>query len=149
VAKQESTKDVAVTAPTDDMYRDIKSLQDALTLARETYGEPQDVSEVLGNGFNVLPTADKGRLVGVPFLIMEWRFYQGDQGEAVALMLVTEQGEKLIVNDGSTGIREQLKSLPRKPVIVRRGLVCSDYDYTNPATGEVSRATTYYLSTSK
>lgn len=108
----------------------------------------------LGNGFSVLATKNKGQLVDVPFIIVDWRFNNGDQGEFVTLMLVTKDGRKLILNDGSTGVYEQMKGLTKKlnggraAVMCEKGLNRSDYTVTikdKDGNDKESDATTYYL----
>lgn len=139
----------------DQTLAEIRSFDDALRQAEAT-GELENYSDY-GTGFVVLPTAEKNRLVGVPFVILEWRFTNGDNGLFVSCAIVTKNGEKLIVNDGSTGIRDQLVKIteqrkakgrtePQKSLIVERGLTESRYEYPDPKTGEMRPAVTYYLS---
>ena len=116
-----------------------------------------DLSAVLGSGFTVLPTDDKFRLLNSELIIVEWHFAVGDNGEFVSLAVVTKDGQKLIVNDGSTGIRDQVKDLEARgifpPVLVSRGLRVSEYYYDPNDSDKKSRtqvegyrkATTYYL----
>ena len=90
-------------------------------------------------------------------IIVEWHFAVGDNGEFVSLAVVTKDGQKLIVNDGSTGIRDQVKDLEARgifpPVLVSRGLRVSEYYYDPNDSDKKSRtqvegyrkATTYYL----
>ena len=150
-----TTQEVASRELTDDALRSIGSIEDAIKLAAEVnHTAPVVISDVLGNGFEVLPNDQKHKLVDEPFVIVDWRFYQGDKGPGlvVALMVVTRDGRKLIINDGSTGIRQQVESLDKagaRPPILVKGLTRSDYDFADPQTGEVKRATTYYLSTSR
>lgn len=135
----------------------------AVTTPREAIenllgGHVVDLSEELGSGFTVLDTNDKGQLVGKAFLILEWRFSVGDNGEFASATIMTEDGKKLIVNDGSTGIRDQLHDLENRGIVrgvlVRKGLRVSEYYYdpANPAdksrdkvAPDWKRAVTYYL----
>ncbi len=161
----------------DDELANVASFQDAMNLVNERFGgEIIDVAQELGTGFSVLD--DKARLIGVPFIILEARESEGDYtrngepGTFVSLTLVCDDrkgGGKFIVNDGGTGIRDQLlsywKNNPDKcgttaegmhystvPFLVRNGLSRSSY-YRDPKTGDVSRkqqdgyepAETYYL----
>jgi len=146
---------VAPRELTNDVLRGITTADEAMRLIAEiNQSAPIQIGEVLGNGFEVLPNERKNQLESEPFVIIDWRFYKGEKGPGmvVALMIVTKAGRKLIINDGSTGIRDQVteldKSGVRAPVVVPNGLKSSNYDYTNPDTGEVSRATTFYLDTS-
>lgn len=144
------TSEVAVRRFDDDTLRSIRSFDDALAAARAVDGDILDVADSeLSTGFAVLDTNGKARLVGVPFIVLDWRFANGEKGEFVSLSIVTKHNEKLIVNDGSTGIRDQMKRLGQPRTLgVRHGLRVSEYDYTDQATGEISRAKTYYLDTS-
>lgn len=149
----------------DDDLRSFQTLSEAfgsLGVAVEDY------SESYGSGFTVLDSDDKNRLVKVPFGILEWRFNDGDQGEFVSAVLMTEDGAKYVINDGSTGIYEQLKKVTadRKErgaddyaathaLLVKKGLRRSDYD-TDASGKPVEKGadpsmvkgsgTTYYLS---
>ena len=140
----------------DDVLASISTFQDALD-ATATFGGVEDFS-LYGSGFDVLPTADKARLVGVPFVILSWKFSEGDNGEFVSAEIVTRANEKLIINDGSTGIRAQLKRVAlsrlergaddassRANLLVSKGLTVSRYQYADDKTGELRSAETYYL----
>ena len=107
-----------------------------------------------GNGFTVLDTKDKKQLEGVPFIIVEWRNNMGDNGEFVSMAIVTKDGRKLIVNDGSLGIRDQLKSVqqrreaegkpnPQTGLLCERGL--KGASYTTTINGQEIKATTYRI----
>ena len=104
---------------TDDSLREIQTFDQAMSLVAEYTGGVIESIDDYGNGFEVLPTADKPRLKGVPFMILEWRFAEGKEGEMVTAMIVTEQGEKLILNDGSTGVKDQLKRITAKRIADR------------------------------
>lgn len=140
------TNDVATRRFTDDQLRSITNPQDALKLAASIDGPVSDLSSVLGTGFRVLD--DKSKLLGVPFLILDWRFNEGDAGEFVSIMLMTET-HKFIINDGSSGIFAQLRNIPVRSYMVNGGLRVSRYkvEITDPKTGEVRQkdAETYYL----
>lgn len=90
--------------------RGIQSFDDAVALVKEKMGAEAvaEGADVLGNGFTVLPTSQKGKLVDTRFVILWVDFNQGDQGPFVSFGVVTEDGRKFIVNDGSTGIYKQL-----------------------------------------
>lgn len=150
-----NSTDVAVRRLGEDELRAIRSFDDARALAHAVDGDVVDIADSpLSTGFAVLATDAKARLVGVPFIILDWRFANGDNGEFVSLVVVTKSNEKLIVNDGSTGIRDQMKRLGATPraIGVRHGLRVSEYDYEDmdKSTGEITikRAKTYYLDTS-
>lgn len=139
--------------PTEEELRAINSVEDALSL----FDTPAtDISDVLGTGFEVISSEEKSRLVGTAFVIIGHTISNGDQGEFSSIQIVTKTGEKLVVNDGSTGIHAQLARLEKAkphgawlPMVVNRGLRSSNYTYTDPKTGKESPATTYYLNTSR
>lgn len=153
-----TTNQVATRARlTNEQLRNISSANDVLALYQELGQEATDLSEALGSGFEVLPTKEKARLVGVPFIIVEWHFSEGDRGEFVSLTIVTKHNEKLILNDGSSGILAQVHDLESRgiaaPVVVKKGLRASVY-YFDPANPEEKsrdavegwdRAETFYL----
>jgi hypothetical protein len=136
---------------TDDQLSEISSFGDALALVRENVGEENvhSADEVLGNGFRLLDNKDL--LLEVPMLLVKWDFHNGDHGEFVTIHLVTEDNRKYVVNDGSSGIRDQLMQLTSKtntygPLLVKKGLRRSDYKYDDNGTEKDAR--TYYLDTS-
>ena len=129
----------------------------------------------LGEGFTVISSADKKKLVGLPFFILGWRRNaNGRNGEFVSVKILTRTDERVIFNDGSTGINKQLSDMekddamefstnergefvPAKPIICRKGLRVSEYDVedesgnkiTDPATGKVMTGRTFYIDTTK
>lgn len=154
-----AASEVTIRGPqfTDEELLGIDSFDKAIALASEVLGAEEIVSadEELGNGFAILPTDQKHRLCGVPLFFLTWSFHEGEQGEFVSIMVVarSQQGtEKWVVNDGSTGICKQLRQYTEKTnkkggLLVKHGLVRSDYEYEAPD-GSKKPATTYYLDTS-
>ncbi len=153
------TTDVARTQRFDD--NDLRSLQswaDVSALISREGLEVVAADQVLGNGFALLTSDEKATLVGVPMILLDWRFNTGDMGTFVSIMAAVKSGDtmrKVIINDGSTGICAQLETLYNRgivgPLLVKNGLVRSDYDYedTDKNGKKVMRpATTYYLSES-
>lgn len=131
---------------------EITSFEDALKLAREQYGEAAVVAaaDVLGDGFKLLDNKDQ--LIEVPFLALAWDFHQGDHGEFVSVKVVTRDGLKFVMNDGSTGIRDQLMQYSAEKnqyggLFCMKGLRRSDYMHTDED-GKESAAKTYYIDTS-
>lgn len=112
--------------------------------------------EDYGTGFKVV---DKDTLIGVEMILLEWRFSVGDYGKFASVAAITKHGEKVIFNDGSTGIREQLEMVtaqrndkghptPQAALYVENGLTRSDYKAMLPdKSGELvpTPASTYYL----
>lgn len=127
----------------------IESFTDAVEIARETYGNLLHAADVLGNGFTLVD--NKENLIGVPFIVLTWRKAHGDHGDYVAAYVVTEDGRKCVITDGSTGIAAQLLTLQERTgvnggILVRKGLRKSTYPHpTEPD----KTATTFYLDTSK
>jgi hypothetical protein len=118
--------------------------------ALENAGVAVIASNVLfGDGSEFIQ--DKSRLVGTPFLVLDWRFIIDEETkrEYVNVLVMNPQGAKARFNDGSTGVYQQLKQVTEQAGIVaiecRLGLRKSDYTYTNDK-GETSKAVTYYLS---
>ena len=141
----------------DATLRDIGSFQDALALLALNEIDAESIEEY-GTGFTVLKTADKARLVGVPLILIEWTFNKSSYGEApfVSLMAVTKSSEKVIINDGSTGIAKQLLDItnervsrghrhPQMGLAVPNGLSVSEYKWVDPSDGKEKPATTFYL----
>jgi hypothetical protein len=90
---------------------------------------------------------DKGRLVGVPLLIVKWNFHPGKGGDFVSLWILTQTGERYIVNDGSTGIKEQLQTYTAETgrnAMLRADRGFSRSDYVHPEHGP---STTFYIDT--
>ena len=122
-----------------------------------------------GPGLTVV--TDKNALIGVPLMILDYRFNEGDSGPFVSAVAVvrtpiTISGDvvsKIVINDGSTGIYSQLRSIEAervadgtdviRPLYCEHGLRRSDYDrkdesgnvIMNDKTGKPERATTFYL----
>lgn len=151
-AKNTAGKDVAKKGPSSNQLADITSFDDALKLAQSLYGETNVVaaSDVIGDGFKLLENKDQ--LIEVPFLALSWDFHQGDHGEFASVKVVTRDGQKYVVNDGSTGIRDQLMQFTADTnryggLFCMKGLRRSDYTYTDDK-GEEKAARTYYLDTS-
>jgi hypothetical protein len=151
----------------DDTLRGIGSFDDALRVMQES-GDVVVADAELGNGFSIADDAVKDRLIKVPLAILSWDFHQGEYGNPedgsdmfVSAVVVTQAGEKYIVNDGSTGIRKQLQEYSKRTgrksnMVVRNGLRKSEYRIHKETHIPVARgydgptepASTYYLDTS-
>lgn len=133
----------------EETLREFSSFDDVL---RASSGVVNEISDHLGDGFSVLE--DKSDLVGVEFMVVTYSVHPSESTgkDFTSLRVITRDGRKLIINDGSTGIHEQCLALRKRlgnfvPLHVRHGLRVSEYDYQD---GEVKkRARTFYLSTSK
>lgn len=141
---------VAVPMITNDeeALSSIASFDDAIALLKSAGVELHDSSE-FGDGFEVV---DKANLVDVPFVILGMKFAEGEFGGDgfVVIHLVTEDGRKCIITDGSTGVCKQARKYAEKGlvagVVFRNGLIRSDYKWTDPSDGREKPATTFYLS---
>lgn len=115
------------------------------------------------DGIKSLDIVDnKDRLIGVPFLIVQWRFNEsekfknddGTNGSFVSAEIMLSDGALLVVNDGSTGIARQLRELSDRRIAaghampyagraVNKGLRKSEYD--TEVNGKMQHGVTYYL----
>lgn len=145
-------KEIVKSGPqfTMEELRGVDGYEAALALFQSKHGEGEVrvAGEVLGDGFRLLDNKDQ--LIEKPFFAMEWRFTSGDFGEFVTVKLVTEDNKKLIMNDGSTGIRDQLSAFSAEfnrygGLLCPNGLRRSDYEFEDPETGKQTPAQTYYL----
>ena len=132
----------------DDELQEVRSFADAIALAQTEFETIVEADKAIGTGFDVLDKEEKQQLVGVTFLILESQVNSGDMGEFVSFTAVTEHDRKVIVNDGGTGIFQQVKRLHEKTgqsggFLVRGGLRRSEY--TKEIDGKPTKAVTYYL----
>lgn len=137
----------------DEELRNLNSLDSVKALLGDKVATASD----LGSGFAVLDTDQKRRLVGVPLLFLFWQFNNGKQGDFVSAHVVQydPRGQivgKFVINDGSTGIMEQLREFTNRTgqsqgMFAERGLRASDYTYTDDD-GIDKPATTFYIDTS-
>lgn len=130
----------------DDSLRALQTFDDVIAALS---GDVVDARTEIGSGFEVLD--NKERLLGVPFICVEWSFPMGDYGPFAAVTIVTKSGEKLILNDGSmkSGLGQQLQDYTartgkRTGLLCNKGLTVSRYTYVNEK-GEPSPAATYYI----
>lgn len=120
-----SDKDMRTIAASENAY------EAALLFAQETFGEVRELSDELGNGFALIE--DKSKLEGIGMLVLNWRFNEGDFGMFASVAAVTEKNDKVIFNDGSTGIYSQLRTYTDETghtggLKARHGLRGSSYD---------------------
>ena len=159
MARETDTASVVPSSPrlSTEIYAGITSFDDALAIVQDVFGGEVVDSADLGDGFTLVQKHEKGMLIGVPFIILAANFTEGDylredgtKGTFVSCRIVTQDGRKLVLNDGSTGIHDQIKMLwsmkpetQGKPIVCRNGLRVSEYDHP-----EHGKASTYYLDTS-
>jgi hypothetical protein len=145
---------------TDDELRGMDSWEAAMAAVTEAHGGVAVADEELGTGFGLLESDDKARLIGVPCLFVEWRFNPGAYGEpfvsAGVIAKIPGGIARYIVNDGSTGIRDQLQSFTERTgkrggLYSAKGLRRSDYTkmiWNDKLQKEVETpATTFYIDT--
>lgn len=118
----------------------IDTFADAMRLATKAFGGVVNAHEDknLGTGFRLTDDDDKYRLIGVPLLLLDWRFNDGDFGKEFVSIHAIQQNEdgtatKLVINDGGTGICRDLRNYTDKTgrkggLFLRKGLRFSDYE---------------------
>lgn len=147
------SSDVAVVEETpfsEGVFDGVSSYQDIMSILQREGVEVVNALDVLGDGFPVVE--DKDKLVKQSMILVDWKFWMGEYGEAVYVRGVTTDGRKFAFIDGSTGICQQLSKYSAKTgkcrgMAVPGGLVRSDYTFTDDS-GNEKAAKTYYLATS-
>lgn len=135
--------------------REVTTWDDAEKYLIDVFGDVRDASEDIGDGYTLLPDkTDKDLLVGVPLMVMGFTFSPGDFGAEFCTMRVMtktpitingEQTNRIIVNDGGTGLAQQLRQWSNDHdgrmggLKAMRGLRKSEYD------NEFGHGTTHYL----
>lgn len=154
----DTTNAIATVDWTDDELQRISSFEDALNLVKSKT-EIVRANDVLGDGFALLDASEKDSLIGLPCILVKWEFHESDirkpdggPAEFVSVHVVARNKNgsmtKAIINDGGSGIYQQLRDYTDKSgvsagLVVARGLRRSDYIHP-----EHGSATTYYLDTS-
>lgn len=131
----------------------------ALAKLAESFGSWEDVTQAWGGELETIGdfelVEDKDELLGKEFVIAAFIFRPSDitrngiQQKYVTVYAMTKDSEKIVFNDGSTGIAAQLQEIQdrtgkRGGIYCKRGLRKSEYDYIDEK-GDKSPATTYYL----
>jgi hypothetical protein len=167
-ARKEVAENLSQTF-TQEELANVDTFADAMALATQEFGGVVNAHEDknLGTGFRLTDEEDKFRLIGVPLLLLDWRFNPGDFGDEYISIHAVQQNEdgsasKLVLNDGGTGICRDLREYTEKTgrkggLFVRRGLRVSEYptiadggpDNGKPApkdyTGKTGKGKTFYL----
>lgn len=148
--EEKTTAVIPVDGFTDDALKDIDSWDAVVQIT----GNVTNAADVLGNGYSILE--DKSQLLNTAFMVVKYGVHPSELNgkEFTTIHVLTKAGEKYVVNDGSTGIHEQLKTLKEEmgtvcPLMVPRGLRVSEYDYEDPEKGTKTKAKTYYINTAK
>jgi hypothetical protein len=108
-----------------------------------TVAHIQDIDDVV--------KVEKETLVGKPFVITGWRYNpEGSLGDFMFVKITTMDNERRSFVDGSTGIKDQLRTYEAKlgkqvPIYVPKGLRVSNYTYHDEISGKDIPATTYYI----
>jgi hypothetical protein len=107
MAKSDTTTVAIPNRFSDEELTAITSIADVNVLFNK-YGVSAETIANYGTGFSVV---DKATLINKRLMILEWHFYDSDKGggDMVTVHAFTGDGDKVIFNDGSTGIREQLR----------------------------------------
>jgi|SRR5882757_659498 len=139
-----------------DQLQHIETYVDAVLFLEQENVISHDQAREL-HGFGLLPGKDKEKLVGVPFIIIEYEFKIGrDNSNFVECAIITTHNQKYLMRDSSKGIYVQLRNLhderkaaehpfPTLGYPVRKGLSYQDYDYV-ASDGVSTQSRTYYLS---
>lgn len=145
----------AFFAVSNEQLKAVSGFEDALKLVQEVYGEDavQLASDALGDGFAL--TDNKEQFVGVPMVFVKWIFSEGTYKDKdgnlrgfVSCRVATPSG-KFIINDGGTGIYNQLQQYSQDNggrqggLVAQKGLRVSRY--SNEFTDD---AETFYIDTS-
>jgi hypothetical protein len=152
---------VAVPVPSisTEQLRNIQTIDDALEILRETYGESaiETAAKALGDGFAL--TKNKEQFLGAPMVFVHWTVSDGDfpvldkagnatgeYGKFVAARIVTKAG-KFVIVDGGSGVAQQLidytETTGKTFLVAQRGLRVSRYENAFTKDGE-----TFYIDTS-
>lgn len=147
-------------AKSDELYA-ITSYDEAISFLGLDSVSPEDAADLLNWDTNPYEPVAKEKLIGVPLLLVQWRFVAGDFGEFVVVHAIARLGNGsdwlVLFTDGGVGIKQQLNSLTnsrmeddkykgreQQGALVRGGLSPSDYEVE--VNGEQRKARTYYLS---
>jgi hypothetical protein len=136
----------------DSDLREMTDFDAVLDGLRDTDADVLMAQDYVGSGGELLK--DKDRLVGVPFIILQWSFNESDDFEDnifVSCQILTKHRERFVINDGTKGgIRDQLLSISSETgrfnyMVCERGLVVSEYTVEDED-GKTKKAKSYYLS---
>lgn len=153
------SQDVVILEMSEDAIVSIDSYEQALALVNNN-GGIVEIGEVAGDGYVI--TKDKDILLNIPFLLIDWKEVTDPETlrDYATIRLITSDGRKYRLSDGSTGIYKQLTEIRDRTgfvtgIRVPKGLTKSEYyirdDTREPVgkdfDGPKSKAATYYLST--
>lgn len=126
-----------------DNFDSVSSFDEAVSVLEDLGVAIHNAEDLSDNDFIVV---DQATLVGVPFLVLSARMNQGKFGDFLTFHAITKDGRKVIVNDGSTGLKRQALALGSAFVgsLHQRGLRISEYTYEDDQGGQIA-AKTYYF----
>lgn len=133
MAKTDQVAPIGNTNLSVESLRDITDFDAAIRALTDAGVELRHVSDEMGDGFALVD--DKEPLVGVPFVVLSSNLSDGDYGRMVTLRIITKDGRKLIMNDGSTGLCAQAQEYEQRTggtlagLVVERGLRGSQFKY--------------------
>lgn len=137
--------------PADIDWARVTTFDDAIATLRASGIDVTPISD-FGEGFILLPTKDKATLKGVDFLIIDGgiRIDAKTGREYLSFRLITRDGRKFVVNDGSVGLCAQGRRIlaarhSLTNVSVMGGFTGGEYD-TVDANGNPTVASTFYFS---
>ena len=156
MSSNDTTPATPLITSNEDALREIKTFGDAIALLESSGIAAVNYEEEYGDGFALIKGDDaKQSLVGVPFVILGIRLIEGDYEQAgvkaiyAAIHLVTQDGRKIVMIDGGTGVGATAMKMADRGhvsgVYVPKGLRRSDYEYIDNQ-GNKSPATTFYFS---
>lgn len=111
-----------------------------------------DVNDNDADGIKSLTVFDKDTLLKRPLLLVRWNFNEGTYGEFVSAEFALEDGTLGVLNEGGTGIYQQLKELtahrtanghpaPQAGRMVKGGLTSTNYFYKDSEKGSGRKPT--------
>lgn len=154
--------EVVATTVNEDSIQALDSFAAALDLFG---GQAVNIADVAGDGFTRLET--KATLLNIPLLVIDWEEVIGTETQKLfaTIRVITTDGRKYRIADGSTGMMRQLQEIRdnkgvTRGILVKGGLVESKYfidddtreiipaDKVATWTGAKSPASTFYFATS-
>lgn len=148
----------------EDVVTNFDSFEQALSFFQNRTGVV-NVGDVAGDGYVL--TRDKEVLLNIPLLLIDWKELEDPETQRryASMRIITSDGRKFRINDGSTGIFQQLKQIRDKynlttGIAVPKGFFKSEYfiddetrkiippDKVDGWSKPKSKAATYYLNQS-
>lgn len=117
--------------------KDLKNWEDVRAYFADQ-GITVSAGEEVSDGYERVAESDKRKFVGTPFIIIDFVPLEGDQGPYATIRLMTAEGGRYRMADGSAGIYTQLMDIaeqrraaghpaPTQAIAVKGGLRVSEY----------------------